>query len=199
MFLYPLKSVSPLSVSSLHALFVKPWHAGLRAIRSWLPIFIVLAGCAATLALSYSIRVQDYDHIRRTVDGEAEALSRAIQNVITSHVQSLLRMASRWEYRRPSMMEWNDSARLVLEHSFGFEAIDWVDSSFETQWSVHTGAEKIIDKDAAFGKPLNEALRKMREERTITVSRAIDLPYGGTGVLIYVLAPTGLMGSSPQC
>ena len=170
---------------------LKPWHAGLRAIRSWLPIFIVLAGCTATLALSYSIRVQDFDHIRRTVDGEAEALSRAIQNVVTSHIQSLLRMAGRWEFHRPSTMEWHDDARILLEHSFGFEAIDWMDSSFEAQWSVHTGAEKFIDKDAAVGEPLKDALRKMRGTRTITVTRAIDLPQGGTGVVIYVPIFTG--------
>lgn len=194
--LYLLKSANPLRVASLHALFVRPWNAGLRAIRSWLLIFIVLAGCTATLALSHSIRVQNYDHIRRNVDGEAEAVSRAIQSVITSHIQSLLRMASRWEFSRPSTRQWHDDARILLEHSVGFDVIDWVDSSWETRWSVHTGGEKVIDKDAAVGGPLKEALQKMRQARTVTVTRAIELPYGGTGVSIYVPIFTGASDDS---
>jgi signal transduction histidine kinase len=173
-------------MSSLHALFFKTWNAGLRVIRSGLPIFIVIAGFTATLALSHSIRVQDNEDVWRTVDGEAGALSRTIQGVITAHIQSLLRMARRSEFRRPSMMEWQDDARMVLEHSFGFEIIDWVDPSFQTRWSVHTGGGKTLDKDAAFGEPLKEALRKVREGRTVTVTRAIDLPYGGTGISMYV-------------
>ena len=178
-------------MSSLHALLFKTWDVGLKVIRSGLPILIVIAGFTATLALSHSIRVQGHEHIWRTVGGEAEAISRTIQGVITAHIQSLLRMGRRWEFRRPSMVEWQDDARTVLEHSSGFETIDWVDPSFETQWSVHTGGEKILDKDAAFGEPLRDALRKVREGRTVTVTRAIDLPHGGTGVSIYVPIFTG--------
>ena len=126
-------------MSSLHALLFKTWDVGLKVIRSGLPILIVIAGFTATLALSHSIRVQGHEHIWRTVGGEAEAISRTIQGVITAHIQSLLRMGRRWEFRRPSMVEWQDDARTVLEHSSGFETIDWVDPSFETQWSVHTG------------------------------------------------------------
>lgn len=154
--------------------------------RSWLPILIVMAGCAATLSLSRSIRAQDQDHIWRTVEGETEAISRAIQSVITSHIQSLLRMAGRWEFRRPSMLEWQDDARMILQHSVGFEVIDWIDSSDEIRWSIHTGGEKFIAKESAIGARVEGALRTARAERTITVTKAIDLPHGGTGILIHV-------------
>jgi signal transduction histidine kinase len=146
---------------------------------------------AATVALSVSIKDHEWDHIQRTVDGEAEAVSRAIQSAVTWHIQSLLRIAKRWELRKPSMIEWQDDARMVLEHSYGFEVIDWVDASHKTQWSVYTGGQKFIDTAGAFDEPEELALENARKRLTIVVSRAIDLTPKGTGVLIYVPLFTG--------
>ena len=162
------------------------WRAGVSFVRSWLPGVIIAGGIAATVALSVSINDQELDHVRRTVDSEAEAVSRAIQSAVTWHIQSLLRIAKRWEFRKPSMIEWQDDARMVLEHSYGFEVIDWVDTSHKTQWSVYTGGQKFIDTAAAFDEPREKALEKARDRQTTIVSRAIDLPRKGTGVLIYV-------------
>ena len=167
------------------------WRAGARFDRSWLPSLIVVGGIATTMALSVSIDNQELDHIRRTIDGEAAAVSRAIQSTITSHFQSLLRITKRWEFRKPSMIEWEDDARLVREHSYGFEFIDWVDASYKTQWSVYTGGRKSIDTDGAFDEPLKIVLEKARQRQTIIVSRVIDLPPKGKGVLIYVPLFTG--------
>jgi signal transduction histidine kinase len=150
-----------------------------------------MVGVTATLALSSAMSVRDHDHIQRTVDGEAEAVSRAIQSVVTSHIQSLLRMVRRWEFSKPSMLEWQDDARLVLEHSYGFEVINWVDSSFETRWSVYTGGQKTVDAESAFGEPRKQALEKARDLLAITVTRAIGLRHGGTGVLVYIPIFTG--------
>ena len=167
------------------------WRAGLNFLRSWLPGLIVGGGIATTLALSVSINHQELDHIQRTIDGEAEAVSRAIQSTVTWHVQSLLRIAKRWELRKPSIIEWQDDARMVLEHSYGFEFIDWVDASHKTQWSVYSGGRKFIDTAGAFDEPVENALERARRRQAIIVSRAIDLPPKGTGVLIYVPLFTG--------
>jgi signal transduction histidine kinase len=167
------------------------WRADLSFIRSWLPSLIVVGGIAATVTLSVSINDQELDYIQRTVDGEAEAVSRAIQSAVTWHIQSLLRIAKRWEVRKPSMIEWQDDARMVLEHSYGFEVIDWVDASYKTQWSVYTGGLKFIDTEGAFDEPEEKALEMARKRLTIIVSRAIDLTPKGTGVLIYVPLFTG--------
>ena len=167
------------------------WRAGVSFVRSWLPGLIIAGGIAATVALSVSINDQELDQIRRTVDGEAEAVSRAIQSAVTWHIQSLLRMAKRWEFRKPSMIEWQNDARMVLEHSYGFEVIDWVDTSYKTQWSVYTGGRKFIDTAGAFDEPREKALEYARQRQTTIVSRAIDLPPKGTAVLIYVPVFTG--------
>jgi signal transduction histidine kinase len=167
------------------------WRAGVSFVRSWLPGVIIAGGIAATVALSVSIKDQELDYVRRTVDSEAEAVSRAIQSAVTWHIQSLLRIAKRWEFRKPSMIEWQDDARIVLEHSYGFEVIDRVDTSYKTQWSVYTGGQKFIDTAAAFDEPREKALEKAQDRQTTILSRAIDLPRKGTGVLIYVPLFTG--------
>jgi signal transduction histidine kinase len=158
------------------------------------PILVALGGFAATFALSIAIHFQERAHIRRVVSGEAEAASRAIQSAVTAHVQSLARMVTRWELSRPAAVDWQHDARMLLEQSYGFEVIEWVNSSFETRWSVHTGGKKSIDADAAFGEPHKDALKKARDRRGITVTRAIGLPHGGTGIMIYApifLSPAG--------
>src|SRR5690349_12676148 len=97
--------------------------ASSASLQSWLPLVILTAGVTATLILFHSLGVREQDHIWRTVDGEAEGVSRAIQGVFTSQLQSLLRLAKRTEYRREPDIEWREDARMVLEHSFGLEAI----------------------------------------------------------------------------
>jgi signal transduction histidine kinase len=156
-----------------------------------LPTLIILGGVATTVALSFSIREQELDHIRRMVDGEAEAVSRGIQSAITWHIQSLLRVAKRWAFRQPSMVEWQDDARMVIEHSYGFEVIDWVDASYQTRWSVYTGGQRFIDTSRAFDDTREKTLEEARQRQSTIVSRAVDLPSKGTGVLIYVPIFTG--------
>jgi signal transduction histidine kinase len=175
----------------LPALILEPGTTGRRGIRRWLSVLILMGGLPATLALSFAISLRDHDHIRRTVNGEAEAVSRAVQSVVTSHVHSLLRMVRRWEFSKPSMVEWQDEARLVLEHSYGFEVINWMDSSFETRWSVYTGGQKHVEEEPAFGEPREQALGKARDLLAVTVTRAVALRHGGTGVLIYIPIFTG--------
>jgi sensor domain CHASE-containing protein len=89
------------------------------------------------------------------------------------------------------MIEWQEDARMMLEHSYGFETIDWVNSSYSTEWSVYTGGQKTIDVASAFDEPRENALKKARQSQTPIVSRAIDLPRSGTAVLIYVPLFTG--------
>jgi signal transduction histidine kinase len=151
-----------------------------------LPSLILVGGIATSVALSASINDQELDQVRRIVRGEAEAVSRAIQSAVTWHIQSLLRVAKRWEFRKPSISEWQDDARMVLEHSYGFEIIDRVDTSYRTQWSVYTGGQRFINTAGAFNEPLEKALEKARKRQAIIVSRAIDFPRKGTGVMIYV-------------
>lgn len=173
--------MSPLVLSQF-----KSCRPRLATTRWWTPIAVAVGGLAVTFALSVSIGVQERDHIGRIVNGEAEAVARAIQSAVTSHIQAMTRIAARWEYRKPSAVEWQNDARKVLEQSYGFEVIDRVDSSFETQWSVYTGGKKTVDTEAAFGAPLKEALHSARDRRGVAVSRAIEMPHGGTGILIYV-------------
>jgi signal transduction histidine kinase len=151
-----------------------------------MPVGVTLGGLAVTLALSASIGVQERDHIGRIVSGEAEATARAIQTAVTSHIQALTRIEARWGFHKPSRLEWEIEARKIIEQSYGFEIIEWLDSSFETQWSVYTGGKKTVDAEAAFGAPLKDTLRNARERRSVAVSRAIELPNRGTGILIYV-------------
>jgi signal transduction histidine kinase len=160
--------------------------ASSASLQSWLPVVILIAGVTATLILFHSLRVQEQDHIWRTVDGEAEAVARAIQGVFTSHVQSLLRLAKRTEFRPVPDIQWREDARMVLEHSFGLEAIDWIDPSLQIRSSVHTGGEKRIDRSGAFGTASEPGLVKLGQEGTAVVSRAIRLSDGGMGVLIYL-------------
>jgi signal transduction histidine kinase len=162
------------------------WRAILNRVAASLPVCIVVAGLAATVALSLSIHEQEIDHIRRTVHGEAESVSRAVQSAVTWHIESLLRIARRWELRNPSMIEWQNDARMVLEHSYGFAVIEWVDASYKTRWSVYTGGQRLIDPAGAFDEPRDTVLENARQRDTIVVSRAIEVPARGAGVLIYV-------------
>lgn len=151
-----------------------------------MPVAVALGGVAVTLALFASVGVQERDHIGRLVSGEAEATARAIQTAVTSHIQALTRLEALWGVRKPSRLEWEFDTRKILDQSYGFEIIEWLDSSFETQWSVYTGGKKTIDAEAAFGAPLKDALHGARDRRSVAVSRAIELPNRGTGILIYV-------------
>ncbi len=165
---------------------LRNWRQPVGANHWWAPIAVAAAGLAMTFTLSASIRVHEQNHIERIVSGEAEAVARAIQSAITSHIQALTGLAARWGFRKPSAVEWQIDARKILEQSYGFEAIDWLDSSFETRGSVYTGGRKTVDTEAAFGAPLKDALSSTRDQRGVAVSRAIELPNGGRGILIYV-------------
>ena len=173
-------------MSSILDFVSRPGRAVLEFARSWATALIVAGGLAVTFALAYSIHTEERDHIRRTVRGEAEAVSRAVESAVNAHIDSLIEIVERWRVHKPSMADWEADARMQLAHSPGLEAIEWVDSSFKTQWSIYKGAKKVIDREAVFGEPPETALKRARDRTSPTVTRVIDLPHGGTGILIYV-------------
>ena len=126
--------------------------------------------------------------IRGQVQSHSNLISSEIDLGIKSRILSLERMAKRWMISSGTPYnEWQNDAQSQLNDQPGYQAIEWVNSTFKVTWiEPIAGNEAAQDLDLAFEERRRVALEMARDGRMITVSRTIELVQGGKGFLVYI-------------
>ena len=133
-------------------------------------------------------------HERAQTDRAVTLAATELRNVFTAQVEArirgLVRKARRWEQADTPVrrrVEWEADARRYFSDETGFQAIEWVDSSFHVRWIVPLeGNEAAQDLDLAFEERRRVALETARDRGEVIVTRTVELVQGGKGFLVYV-------------
>lgn len=145
-----------------------------REVR-WLSIPVGLALLTATVLFSSAI-AGDKDHYRiQRVRDEHHLIATEIQNQMQSTVDSMARMALRWELRgRPSKLAWMIDVHSDLGTVEGILGMAWLDNAGHFQW-----VEPEENRD--FWVRLQKEVDAMpmqhfsRDVNQITISHVVDL------------------------
>lgn len=149
-------------------------------------IIVVLILCLTVLFSYFDRQYEDSIIQERTLD-ENRYIASIFQSNIRSRLLAMERMASRWITRKGTPRnEWEEDAQYYVDHQPGFQAIEWIDSSFHVRWIVpFKGNESAQDLYIKFEQKRAKAVDKAIENDEVFVSPTIDLVQGGKGFLSY--------------
>ena len=140
------------------------------------------------LFLWQALRAQERAYIHQETQLEAMSVRNELIALMEYRIQALVRMSKRWEQRgkTPTKKEWEFEAALNVRDFKGFQAIEWVDPSFQVRWIAPLAGEASQNLNLVSEQRRRTALEAARARRDITVTRSINLVQGGQGFQVYV-------------
>lgn len=159
----------------------------------WLPALVGVGAATVTLLVGQALLVQDQKYIEQQTRATAAAVESKVAAYMDVRILALVRMGKRWEHGdKPSQQEWEFEAGLNIRHFGGYVSIAWVDPMLHTRWVVSREPTATIeDLYQAFAEHRQQAVAHARDQRTVTVTHAVELVQGGKGCLVFVPLFTG--------
>ena len=153
-----------------------------------IPALIAFLLGMLVLALWASLEQRESALIQQRLDDEAERILDLVEVDVNTRIKSLRRLVFRWQARGGTpQQEFESDALAYVADDPGYQAIEWVDSTFHIRWIAPLeGNEQAVGLDLAFEDNRRKALYKARDSQSATMSNTIDLVQGGKGVLIYL-------------
>ncbi|MGI2904052.1 response regulator [Tolypothrix sp. VBCCA 56010] len=152
-----------------------------------LPIIIAIGTSLITILLWQGLIAKEKEQIEQLIEQQSSAVKTEITAQLKTRVQVLERMANRSSIRTGNTrQEWEADAKYFIRHYSGFQAIEWVDSSYHIRWVVPVAgksAEKNLNLkvDSQRKAILESALISQK----IIVTQSINLVQGVKGFSIY--------------
>jgi signal transduction histidine kinase/ActR/RegA family two-component response regulator len=152
------------------------------------PLMIGLPGLLVTLGLWQVTLHAERLHLQTVVREKAEALRDATAVRLTERVDTLVRMARRWEVSgQPPEAAWRIDAALLHMQALDYRVLVWADASYAIRW-----VEPMAGNALAVGtRPSATDLRRRAFDRARATGQPVVTPTtplmaGGRGFLILV-------------
>jgi sensor domain CHASE-containing protein len=153
-----------------------------------LPIIIALGTSLGTVLLWRGLCFKEQEQIKQLIEQQSSAVKSKITAQLESRVQSLDRMAQRWQVRTQTpKQEWEVDARYFLRDYGGVQAIEWIDSSYNVRWIVpQAGNEADQNLNISFDSQRRIALELARKSGKIAVAQSINSVQADNKFLVYI-------------
>lgn len=170
------------------AKLVAPIASKIPIYSRWLPVCIGVGISAATLLLWQGLLADERSQIQQMMQAESSKVKTQFTTQLNARISALVRMSKRWEIRGGTPKpEWEADAQIHINDYKGFQAIEWIDSSFKVRWIVPlAGNEAAQNLKLNFEERRRRALEAARNSGDVTVTGSINLVQGGKGFLVYV-------------
>jgi len=154
----------------------------------WIPYAIALVLCLAVFSLWQALEKREARARQQAIAAEAETVLNLIDLDLNNRIRSLQRFVYRWQQRGGmTRQEFFLNADSYLSDHPGYQALEWVDSSFTVRWVVpQQGNEQAINLNLSLEKNRRTALKKAQHQQTPTLSMPVELVQGGIGFLVYL-------------
>jgi len=156
--------------------------------RHWLPLVIGVISTLVVFGLWHQLLMQEQSYIAQLVQQEADAIEVELNRELNTRMSALERMAHRWEMSGGTLQSlWEADATNFIKHFYGYQAIEWVDSSFRVRWVVPLkGNEAAQNLDLSQEKRRQITLQVARDLHQTLLTQTISLAQGGKGFLVCV-------------
>jgi PAS domain S-box-containing protein len=156
--------------------------------RLWLPGTVGLSSAIVSAILWQSLLNHEQAQLKHKVEIATTNIQEAIETQLESRIQSLDRMANRWQVRGGTpQAEWQVDAERYVQDLRGFQAINRVDTSYHVRWVIPFESNKAALNQSAAADPIRRAaLVAAQQQRQIAMTHTISLFQGGKGFLVFV-------------
>lgn len=154
----------------------------------WLPVAVGVGVAIFTLLLWATLHREEQAHLEHTIQMHLTRTKHQIEEHTEEVIESLERIAKRWEYRGwMDRAEWEADAKNYVASSPSYQAIEWVDPSFHVRWVVPLKENAAVQGAfLGFDEPRRKALETARDQRKTTLTPELQLRQGGKGFLVCV-------------
>ncbi|MCE2571299.1 ATP-binding protein [Motilimonas eburnea] len=155
---------------------------------------ILFLGATLSIGSWHYLKCYETQFIQSEVASQSHNIAKVIKVQLTEQVQSLKRMAKRWEYNNGTPFDqWLFDAMNFMTYEQAYHSLAWVDKYNEIQWVAP------IKQVGEVNKLLNEvnqyhnnALSQAKQSQTVAISQSLELAQDGKGfVVIIPLFPKG--------
>lgn len=151
----------------------------------WLSLSLGIITSIAVLGLWQQLLGQEQLHLQQLVQQEANAIGSELSRELSRRILSLERMAARWRLGggTPQAL-WEADATNHVNHDYGYQAIEWVDSSLRVRWIVPLQGNEVAQNfDLGQEHRRQITLMVAKELRQTLLTRTVSLVQGGKGFL----------------
>lgn len=151
--------------------------------RHWVPLLLGIIATIAIFGLWQQLLVQEDHHIQQLVQQEATAVELELHRELSQRIFALERMADRWRFvgGTPQAI-WEADAANQAQHTYGYQAIEWVDPSFHVRWIVPRHSNQSAQNRHLGEEERQQViLRTARDLRQTLLTRRLSLPQGQDG------------------
>ncbi len=151
-------------------------------------LFVGIGAFLVFLSLWQALGNQERVALEGKIKSQTESIKLFIDSQIKTREDALIRMAKRREIRFDMPKEeWEADAKAYLAGYQGFQAIEWVDSSYIVRWIMpREGNESAQDFNLSLEPHRKEALERSKENKQVMFTQVVELKQGGRGFLLYV-------------
>ncbi|WP_448570233.1 sensor histidine kinase [Trichothermofontia sp.] len=167
----------------LQAFVQSSWRSLIR--RS---LVIGLLASLTIVGLWQQLLVREQKHLDQLIQQQVESVSTILGEQLSTHIQSLERMANRWQVGQgtPRVL-WEADAKAYINYYPGYQAINWVDPTFHVRWVVPLkGNEAALNFDTTQDYRRRITLQVARDLRQTLLTRTVKLVQGGEGFIACV-------------
>ncbi|MBD2339870.1 response regulator [Calothrix sp. FACHB-156] len=153
-----------------------------------LSLLVGIVVSVAVLILWQKLLTQEKTNVEQLIQQQAITIQTEVTNQLQSRIQALHRMRKRWELDGGTpQYGWGIDAASYVEDFIGYEAIAWVDSSFQVQRIVPlAGNEALQNLDLSQQPQQLTALKTARDRRQTILTSTVNLASGKKGFFIYI-------------
>ena len=118
---------------------------GHSAWRTWsVAIAVACMGLGLSSLAWQRLHAFEAASVHRAIDVEARRAHEKLDAQLRERILALARLARQWELQgAPSQAVWEAQARLLLAHTPGYLAIEWVDAQATIRWAVPQAVNRL--------------------------------------------------------
>lgn len=155
--------------------------------KLWLPFAVGI--CIGVLSIYewQQLKLQERRNIEYNTRQTAQIIHDQLATNLKVQILALERMGNRWNTQPPTRQIWQTDAEAYVQNMNHFQAISWVDINFIVRWIVPLkDNEAAVNFDLSIEERRRQALEIARNDRTMSITKPIDLVQGGKGFIAYV-------------
>ncbi|VXB16455.1 Sensor domain-containing diguanylate cyclase [Pseudomonas sp. 8AS] len=149
--------------------------------------FLLLVLCGANLMLWRQLESDQQARLAERLDYQARTLARQLESNLRNEVQSLDRIAQRWnKHGRLPREQWEDEVNLALQGFPAYQSIQWLDADLQMRWLLPLkGNEAARDFRLPASHPNYPIAMQARDSGEQRFSNSVELVQGGRGFVLY--------------
>jgi signal transduction histidine kinase/CheY-like chemotaxis protein len=152
--------------------------------RLLLPAIVGLTTVLAALLLFQRLFTEQRAEIEAGTKAQALFVKNKLEAELNARILPLYRLAVRWEVLGLNDEDMESDAALATSGYRGYQAIEWVDPTFNVRWAVPRRDKPDLGVNPIVDPRRRAALDAAKESGRIVVTRPATVQEGGPGILV---------------